>query len=169
MNKVSREALIQLGLDNAFHSTFHDVRKVEIDGKETYAVKRSSDGLYVVWGDELKQYRSDIIMMQYTGWKYGTGDFILSAYKPGNQKEIICRWEENEMPEYLKRSIRQALGYEEDDSSVDKEIELMSPREAFSYWLQWEGILGYTDKILSAIEDIYGCNFEERIFEKGDE
>lgn len=49
-------------------------------------------------------------------------------------------------------SLRQALGLQFDDDSRDKEIKSFSKGEALDVLLQYEGILGYTSRILQWIE-----------------
>jgi len=59
-------------------------------------------------------------------------------------------------PEYIMRSVRQRFGLEPDDTSRDKDIDVMSPIEVFDEWLGWQGIIGYCGTILSVVEDIFG-------------
>ena len=65
-------------------------------------------------------------------------------------------------PDYIMEDVRQSLGYEEDDSTVDKMIYELSKREVFALWLQWQGIIGYEDSILDAVENIYNIDLERR-------
>lgn len=58
--------------------------------------------------------------------------------------------------EYIMESIRQNLDLEKDDTSRDREIMEMSRREIFERYLTWEGIIGYGDRFLDTVEDIYG-------------
>jgi hypothetical protein len=55
----------------------------------------------------------------------------------------------------VMRNVRQALGIEPDDISLDAEIEEMDETEVFRKWLQWEGIFGYTEKIKNAVDSIF--------------
>jgi len=50
-------------------------------------------------------------------------------------------------------SVRQYLGAEEDeDQSRDHLIEELSPFQILDCYLKYEGIIGYTDKILKAVQ-----------------
>lgn len=59
-------------------------------------------------------------------------------------------------PDYIMRNVRQSLDLEPDDTSRDEEINEMDKEEVLEKFWQWEGIIGYTSKILSSVEDIYG-------------
>lgn len=61
-------------------------------------------------------------------------------------------------PEYIMRNIRQNLGLEANDTSRDDYIMKMSKERVFKAYLEWEGIIGYTNEILSTISEIYGTN-----------
>lgn len=50
--------------------------------------------------------------------------------------------------------LRIAKGLEFDDSSHDEELKSYSREEALQTLLEWEGIIGYTSKILKWLEDI---------------
>ena len=64
----------------------------------------------------------------------------------------------NTYPEYVMKNIRQNLGLEPNDTSMDSEINNMSKREVFSRCLEWEGIIGYEYKILSLVSEIFGVD-----------
>jgi len=66
--------------------------------------------------------------------------------------------EDNTYPEYVMESVRQNLGLEADDMSMDSEINGMSKREVFARCLEWEGIIGYEYKILSLVSEIFGVD-----------
>lgn len=55
---------------------------------------------------------------------------------------------------------RQRLDLEPDDISRDNDIMVMSKRDILDECLQWEGIIGYRDLILTWVNDIYGIDFE---------
>lgn len=57
-------------------------------------------------------------------------------------------------------NMRQRFGLECDDKSKDDEIMSMSKREVLTHCLEWEGIIGYTNKILKFINSIYGVELE---------
>ena len=63
--------------------------------------------------------------------------------------------------EWIYKAVRQNLGLEPDDTSQDEEINAMSKQEVFDRFLTWQGIIGYSNRILSALEKIYGVDFEE--------
>lgn len=54
----------------------------------------------------------------------------------------------------ILRELRIAKGLEFDDSSHDEELKSYSREEALQTLLEWEGIIGYTNKILKWLEDI---------------
>lgn len=54
----------------------------------------------------------------------------------------------------ILRELRIAKGLEFDDSSHDEELKSYSREEALQTLLEWEGIIGYTSKILKWLEDI---------------
>lgn len=64
----------------------------------------------------------------------------------------------NIYPEYVMKNVRQNLGLEPDDTSMDSEINDMSKREVFARCLEWEGIIGYEYKILSLVSEIFGVD-----------
>lgn len=63
-------------------------------------------------------------------------------------------------PEWLLKNIRQNLGLEPDDTSQDDEINAMSKQEVFERYLTWQGIIGYSDRIISVIETIYNVDLD---------
>jgi hypothetical protein len=69
---------------------------------------------------------------------------------------------EGHYPEYLMKKVRQEMfDIEEDDTSKDKEIQSLSPTEFFQRVLEWEGIIGYTHRILSWVDDIFGSDLTQ--------
>ena len=64
-------------------------------------------------------------------------------------------------PHYIMRNVRLNLGLDATDTSMDEEINNMSRREVFDRYLIWEGIINYTEEILSVIESIYDTYLEE--------
>ena len=64
------------------------------------------------------------------------------------------------MTKHVKTILRQRLGVDVSDPSKDKEIEIMTNREIFNECLEWEGIIGYGDRILSMVEEIFNVNLE---------
>ena len=57
--------------------------------------------------------------------------------------------------------LRQRLGLEADDTSVDTSINTMSRDDAFSEVLEWDGLIRYDTRIKSWIRDIYGVDLDE--------
>lgn len=64
------------------------------------------------------------------------------------------------VPERIMEIMRQRRFLEEDDTSNDEDILSMSGHDFFHEWLEWEGIIGYTDEILEIIEMAYGVDLE---------
>ena len=66
----------------------------------------------------------------------------------------------------IMEELRQVMGFEEDDTSVDEEILKMSGFEFFNKWLEWNGIIGWTGSILSVIQMAYGIDLTEYPFDE---
>jgi len=66
-----------------------------------------------------------------------------------------------EMDPDILSAIRQNLGYKPNFEPIDGQICMMSKREMFERFMTWNGIIGYEDKIINAIEDIYGVCLED--------
>lgn len=58
----------------------------------------------------------------------------------------------------IMKDLRQRRGLEEDDTSEDDDILKMHSYEFFDEWIKWNGIYGYTNKIINAIEVAFGIN-----------
>ena len=56
---------------------------------------------------------------------------------------------------YLMRSVRQNMGLDEDDTSRDDAIMEMDSYELLDRFLEWEGIIGYTQKIVNILKEIF--------------
>jgi hypothetical protein len=57
--------------------------------------------------------------------------------------------------------VRQQLGLDdENDTSKDSQIKIMSKSEIFDRCLKWEGIIGFDYQILSWINDIWKVELE---------
>lgn len=56
---------------------------------------------------------------------------------------------------YLMRSVRQSMGIDEDDTSRDDAIMEMDSYELLDRFLEWEGIIGYTQKIVNILKEIF--------------
>ena len=68
-------------------------------------------------------------------------------------------------PEYILEILRERRGLEEDDKSIDEELQEMSPEEAFDEVVEWEGLCGYSYWLLQCIQDI----FKVKLSSNGDE
>ena len=68
---------------------------------------------------------------------------------------------ENKYSHYIMGNIRQVLGLEPTDTSRDEEIINMSRKEIIEKYLLWEGIINFTEEILSVIEEVYDVYLEE--------
>lgn len=65
-------------------------------------------------------------------------------------------------PNYIIKKLRNRLGEDENDSSVDDEILSLSKNEVFSHVLKWDGLLGSWDyEIKRYVNDIYGINLDD--------
>lgn len=62
--------------------------------------------------------------------------------------------------EWIYKAVRQNLGLELDDTSQDDEINAMSKQEIFERYLTWQGIIGYSNRIISLIETIYNVELD---------
>ena len=58
------------------------------------------------------------------------------------------------------RDVRQNMGVDPDDTSYDAVILKMPQKGVFCRFLAWNGILGYEDAIIGAIEEIYKVDLE---------
>ncbi len=59
------------------------------------------------------------------------------------------------LDENVLGAVRQSLGADdEDDESRDAEISKMDVEAVLNSFLNWEGIIGYTSTIISAIDNI---------------
>lgn len=54
-------------------------------------------------------------------------------------------------PEEIMQALRQASGLAEDDTSQDAHIANMQLRDVLDAYLQWEGVIGYTDNIMAIV------------------
>lgn len=73
---------------------------------------------------------------------------------------LAIKYEENKYPDYIMKKIRQRMGLEEDDTSIDDSINKMSKDSVFDKVLGWEGFIGYTDTIKGWVEDIYNVELK---------
>ncbi len=77
--------------------------------------------------------------------------------------KYLCAYEKkiDLYPDSIMRCVRQNLGYDPNDTNADKEISIMTPHEVFNSWLEWNGIIGYTDDIVYAVSNIYKENWRD--------
>ena len=83
------------------------------------------------------------------------GNYIESFYPFGEAKIIE---EIKKLPKYsygVMRNVRRSLDLEPNDTSRDMEINEMDRIEVLDRWLQWEGILGYTNRIKYVVDNIF--------------
>ncbi|WP_373166262.1 hypothetical protein [Agathobaculum sp. Marseille-P7918] len=65
-------------------------------------------------------------------------------------------------PEYIIRYLRQRKGLDKDDTSLDEQLQAMSPSDVFAKILEWNGLLvGWDCTIKGWIKDIYGIDLDE--------
>ena len=64
-------------------------------------------------------------------------------------------------PEYIMKNVRQNMGVEEWDTSLDSEIDKMSPGEVLDRYWTYEGLMGYTNLIVDTVFDVFGLDREE--------
>ena len=71
-----------------------------------------------------------------------------------------------EVPEYIMEILRQRRYLDEYDESEDEEILAMSGVDFLRNWLEWEGIIGYTDELLQVIEMAFGIDLQAYPFDE---
>lgn len=71
-----------------------------------------------------------------------------------------------EVPEDIMEIMRRRRGLDEYDESEDQEILELSGIDFLDEWLGWEGIYGYTYKILEIIEMAFGVDLESWPFDE---
>lgn len=62
-------------------------------------------------------------------------------------------------PYYIMRDVRQNLGLEPNDTSMDDEIISMDPEDVLRCYWEWNGIIGYTHQIISSVCDVLGFDY----------
>ena len=63
--------------------------------------------------------------------------------------------------EEVMEKVRQRLGVDENDTTLDLDIAGMHQSTVFAHCLEWEGVIGYDQVIRRWIEDIYGVELNE--------
>ena len=66
-----------------------------------------------------------------------------------------------ERPKYIVKVVRQRLDLNENDNSRDATIGRMSNDEIFEHLCEWEGLIGYADKIKRWVKDVYGITLSD--------
>lgn len=76
------------------------------------------------------------------------------AYIIAKHKSYVAN-KKMKYPEYIMKDVRQHLGLDEDDTSMDSEIDSLSRSEILNVVCDWNGFVGCAYRIKSWIEDIY--------------
>ena len=71
-----------------------------------------------------------------------------------------------EVPEYIMEVMRQRRYLDPYDESEDDDILEMSGYDFLHEWLEWEGIIGYTDELIRVIEMAFGINLDAYPFDE---
>ncbi len=94
------------------------------------------------------------------GWQTGYGYFkeredeiTIEKFTPVFPAVVVP-----EYPNHIMEKVRQHIGLEPHDTSRDEEINNMSHMSILGHCLEWEGIIGYTDRFIGWINDIYGVS-----------
>lgn len=54
------------------------------------------------------------------------------------------------------------------DNKLPLDIVNLSPRDIVDYWLQWNGIIGYTDNIINLVDAAFSAETRESILRRND-
>ena len=66
------------------------------------------------------------------------------------------------IPQYILNDIKQNVPFSRQDKPfTDEELNTKSKRDLLNHWLQWNGIIGYTDNIINAIEAIFDVDLNK--------
>lgn len=60
----------------------------------------------------------------------------------------------------VMEACRQRMGLNKDDKSHDTDIWNMSHKRVFIEYCEWNGLTGWSNKLLDVIQDIYGIELE---------
>ena len=83
---------------------------------------------------------------------------IIEACTRAEMTEMCGR----KLPNYLMEDLRGYMGVDWSNTRRDDEINDMNGREILDAWLNTQGIIGYTDKILNVIKYAYGIDLTEK-------
>lgn len=61
---------------------------------------------------------------------------------------------------YILEDIRRNVPFGRDDFT-DEEINRKNNRDLLNHYLKWQGIIGYTDRIINVIENIYNVELKK--------
>jgi hypothetical protein len=73
------------------------------------------------------------------------------------------------VPEHVMEDLRERRDLDCMDESQDKEILKMDGREFLNEWLNWNGIIGYTDDIIEVVGLAFGIDLTEYPFNEAPE
>lgn len=63
--------------------------------------------------------------------------------------------------EDVMKAVRQSLGYDENDNSVDEVIMKMDKEEVFERYCTWNGLIGWYRKLIEIVEIIFEVKLTE--------
>lgn len=67
----------------------------------------------------------------------------------------------NKYPEHIMKYVRQNMGLEDNDTSMDDDINSMSKERVLDRVCNWNGLINYGSTIIGWIEDIYKLDLSE--------
>lgn len=70
---------------------------------------------------------------------------------------------QGQYPEYIMKKLRQREDLEPNDKSLDEQLQSMTPYQALSEVMEWEGFIGYTGTFKGWIKDTYGIDIDELV------
>jgi len=72
------------------------------------------------------------------------------------KNRVLCKG----YPQRIMQVVRQRLGLDEYDKSLDEEIMQLSKNEVFEHWCEWEGLINYASKLRNVVKDVYDITLE---------
>ena len=73
-------------------------------------------------------------------------------------KHLMKQAQSKTYSENIMRNVRQNLGLEEDDTSMDDYIMSLTPKSVFDKYCTWEGLLGYGYTLWHVMEELKNFN-----------
>lgn len=64
-------------------------------------------------------------------------------------------------PFYIMSALRQCDDLDPNDTSHDEMFMKLPKRSVIKWFLEWNGIIHYTDRIIDLIQDVYEVNLED--------